>query len=127
MWLVKVGLSPDQATDAVMAIAKPSAPIMEKAITEEPVALKEWKATTYPNPFRERVTVNFTLPETQPVSVKIYDLQGREVANLYQKETPANQACAVEWRPTGNQAAGVYILRVSTAYHTSQQKIILTK
>ena len=71
--------------------------------------------------------MQFTLPESQPVSIKVYDLQGREVANLYQQEAPAHQACAVEWRPTANQAAGVYILRLSTAQRTSRQKIILSK
>ena len=37
----------------------------------------------YPNPFTEKVTIEITAPETINLDVKIYDLNGRVIRNLY--------------------------------------------
>ena len=36
----------------------------------------------YPNPFRESTFISFKLAESTPVTLKVFDLNGREIATL---------------------------------------------
>ncbi|MCB9250036.1 MAG: T9SS type A sorting domain-containing protein [Ignavibacteriales bacterium] len=36
----------------------------------------------YPNPFNPSTTIEFSIPKTSFVSLKVYDILGREVSNL---------------------------------------------
>ncbi len=38
--------------------------------------------TAYPNPFRDEVTLSYTLTSVQPVTLSVFDLQGRKVQEL---------------------------------------------
>lgn len=40
----------------------------------------------YPNPFRKESTVNFTLDENDRVTIKLYDVQGREIRSLVESK-----------------------------------------
>ncbi|WP_347158986.1 T9SS type A sorting domain-containing protein [Pontibacter chitinilyticus] len=111
-WLVKV--APVESS-VLVAAAK------QEAVVTETANLKGW-----PNPFAEKVIVSFSVKQSQPVSLKLYDSQGREVATLYESEAQAGKAYEVEWRPAAGQARGMYILRLHTADNTQFQKLILT-
>jgi hypothetical protein len=41
----------------------------------------------YPNPFNASTTITFTLPDARSVTLKVYDLLGREVQTLVNEET----------------------------------------
>ncbi len=43
----------------------------------------------YPNPFNPSTTINFTLPQNGFVTIKIYDVLGKEVSTLVSKEFSA--------------------------------------
>jgi hypothetical protein len=43
-------------------------------------------ATNYPNPFNPSTTIKFSVPVKGPVSVKVFDVRGREVATLHDGE-----------------------------------------
>lgn len=81
----------------------------------------------YPNPFQGRVTMQFSLDQASPASVKVYDLLGREVKELFRKEVRAGEVYQAVWRPTGRQAAGVYYIRLQTPVHNRQLKVLLNK
>lgn len=115
-WLVKVA-PPISAVRG--AKSGQSAPVLENA-----PAFNLLKAA--PNPFSERVKINFTLPQTQTATLKVYDSQGREITTLFQGEAKAKQRYQVEWQ-ANKQAAGLYFLQLQTPILREQQKLILTK
>lgn len=70
----------------------------------------------YPNPFSSQTSISFTLPETAPVSVDVYDLTGREVATLLPSTLTASGRHALEWDGTSSGgvpvASGIYLVRL---------------
>ncbi|QMU29527.1 T9SS type A sorting domain-containing protein [Adhaeribacter radiodurans] len=80
--------------------------------------------TAYPNPFTDKVTINFTLPETQAVTVKIYNSQGQEVKTLFQGKAKARQTYQLEWQ-AGNKPAGLYFMGLQTPTTRQDLKLLL--
>lgn len=68
-----------------------------------------------PNPFTTRTTLGFTLARSGPVRVQIFDLAGRLVRTLVDRELPAG-AAAVAWDARDDAGArapaGLYLVRV---------------
>ncbi|QNF32135.1 T9SS type A sorting domain-containing protein [Adhaeribacter swui] len=118
-WLVALGPEPSGTSSPAVA--------REITLPEDLVILPEpGNLTVAPNPFRDRINVHFTLPQTQPVQVKVFDMQGREVTTLFQGEAQANKAYEVEWQAV-NKAPGMYLLQLQTPTNRQQQKMILAK
>lgn len=65
----------------------------------------------YPNPFNPTTTIGFGLPEAGAVSLKIYDVLGREVATLVNSTLAAGNY-KYNWNASG-LASGMYIYRLS--------------
>ncbi|QMU29529.1 T9SS type A sorting domain-containing protein [Adhaeribacter radiodurans] len=82
--------------------------------------------TAYPNPFQGKVTVKFSLPQTQVTTVKIFDSQGREVITLFQEEAKARQTYQLEWQ-AGIKPAGLYFIQLQTPTLQEQQKLLFSK
>ena len=67
----------------------------------------------YPNPFAGETNILFTLPETADVTVRIYGLDGKEVANLFSDQAEGGELYNLTFDGS-NLSVGVYILRVAT-------------
>ncbi|MDQ3291275.1 MAG: T9SS type A sorting domain-containing protein, partial [Bacteroidota bacterium] len=80
--------------------------------------------TAYPNPFQEEVTVNFALPQTQEVALKVFDSYGREISTLFQGEAKSQQNYEVKWQAR-QQASGIYLLQLQTGTLRQMQKVLL--
>ena len=83
----------------------------------------------YPNPFNPSTTINFSIPAVETsrwvVSLKVYDISGREVATLVDQQlTPGTYS--VEWNAS-NHPSGVYFYKLSSADFTQTNKMILIK
>jgi hypothetical protein len=65
----------------------------------------------YPNPFNPSTQINFELPDAGNVSLVVYDMLGREVANLVTGYREAGYH-STTWNASG-QASGVYFARFS--------------
>lgn len=74
--------------------------------TEKP----EISLTAYPNPFNPATSINFTLPDQAFVSLKVFDLLGREVAELVNEERKAGTH-QVSFNGS-NLASGIYLYRL---------------
>jgi hypothetical protein len=79
----------------------------------------------WPNPADNSVSVAFSLPEAQRVSLSVYDLAGRRVATLSEGELPAGRH-AVSWDCAG-EAAGVYLLRLETEGEALSRRVVVDR
>jgi hypothetical protein len=64
----------------------------------------------YPNPFNPSTAISFSLPHAAVVSLKVYDMLGREVATLVEGREEAGEH-SVTWNAEGF-ASGVYFCRL---------------
>lgn len=84
----------------------------------------------YPNPFNPTTVITFALPKNAFVSVKVYDMLGREVKTLLSDEMSGG-IHAVEWRGDDNggtrASSGTYLYRITADDFVSTKKMILMK
>jgi hypothetical protein len=72
---------------------------------------KQAKLINYPNPFNPVTKIGYYVPFGQRVFMKVYDISGREVANLVD-EWKAEGDYAVEFRPY-NLSSGIYFCKLN--------------
>ncbi len=98
----------------------------DTAVEDHLVSSLEYRLTTYPNPFNSSTTVEYHLPGPDNVSLKIYDILGREVTTLPDgMRTPGVHS--VEFDASG-YPAGLYFLELETAKgHREIRKLILLR
>lgn len=83
----------------------------------------------YPNPFNPTTRIKFTLSSQERdgvrshVTLKVYDLLGREVATLV-NEAKAQGAYEVTWNAEG-MASGVYFYRLTLGSFAETRKLVL--
>ena len=84
----------------------------------------------YPNPFNPSTTIRFDMPHTSNVKIVLFDVQGREVAELVNEEFTAGQYQTV-WNGLNAQGtampAGIYFARMITSSYASTVKMLLVK
>jgi hypothetical protein len=78
-----------------------------------------------PNPFNPVTTIAFTLPSTQHVSLKVYDVSGREVATIVNGTRPAGRH-KVSFEAT-NIASGIYFYRLRAGEFIATKKMIVVR
>ena len=97
----------------------------------QPLIPKEFfLAQNYPNPFNSTTKIEFGLSKDAMVKLRIYDIQGREVATIVNKEMRAG-FYAIPWQGLnkgGAQlASGVYLYRIQTPEFVKTRKMTLLK
>ncbi|MFA5805270.1 MAG: T9SS type A sorting domain-containing protein [Melioribacteraceae bacterium] len=88
----------------------------------------------YPNPFNPETVISYQLSANSHVSLKVYDVLGREVATLvneYQQPGLYNSKFSINNLPAGRQGSqfgsGVYFYRIQASDFTQTKKMILMK
>ncbi|PKL82073.1 MAG: hypothetical protein CVV24_12005 [Ignavibacteriae bacterium HGW-Ignavibacteriae-3] len=85
----------------------------------------------YPNPFNPSTTINFTLPIQKRISLKVFDMLGREVATLIDNELYEKGSSKVVWNGTNNfgakVASGNYIATLTYGNFSKSIKMTLLK
>jgi len=79
----------------------------------------------YPNPFNPSTTIAFAVPLKARVTLKIFDVMGREVATVVSEEMPAG-TYARHWNAS-NFSSGIYFYRLQTGSVSITKKLILLR
>ncbi len=88
-----------------------------------PIAFKLYQ--NYPNPFNPTTTIQFNVPSSGFVSLKVYDVLGREVRTLVDKmEQPGNYTVTFN---AGNLPSGVYFYMLEAGRFTAVKKMMVLK
>jgi uncharacterized repeat protein (TIGR01451 family) len=80
----------------------------------------------YPNPFRQRTTVEFAVQEPQTVTVALYDAQGRRVRVLKNGQTPGSETVTLRLQAE-DLASGVYFLRLRGEDFAAAESVTLVR
>ncbi len=101
------------------SIADPDVPALV------PVPSQPTLAQNYPNPFAERTTLKYALPQTGNVRLVVYDLLGRRVTTLVDGYRDAGWYDVV-WDASG-VASGVYFCRLESDRQPPQVRKVIVK
>jgi len=82
--------------------------------------------SAYPNPFTSTATIEFQLTSTSNVSVEVFDLNGKKVADLYKGTAEAGQPYQVQLNGA-DLPPGIYIYRINTGDKVYNDRLILIK
>ncbi len=79
----------------------------------------------YPNPFNPTTIINYSIPRSSMVTIKVYDVLGREVSTLVnEQKMPGNYKVTFN---AGNLASGVYFYQLRASDYTAIKKMLLLK
>jgi photosystem II stability/assembly factor-like uncharacterized protein len=82
------------------------------------------------NPFRDRLSLEYTLREAQPVRLEVIDVSGRLVATLVNERLPAGRGSRI-WNGTRSDGApaapGVYLCRLSAGGEHIAKRVVLIR
>ena len=79
----------------------------------------------YPNPFNPSTNISFNIPKRSQVSLKVFDLLGREVATIVSEEMSAGSYSRT-WNAV-NMPSGVYFYRLQSGSFNETKKLVLLR
>jgi len=93
--------------------------------TEMPIDFK--LSQNYPNPFNPTTNIGFSIPEQCEISLKIYNILGKQVEVIVDKQRMQNSYYNFVW-DASKLSSGVYFYRLETGQNTvMMKKCILIK
>jgi hypothetical protein len=94
-----------------------------EALTEQ--LENSYELIVAPNPLSNAAIISFSLSQSEIVSLKIFDLDGRLIKILADMNFEEGDH-QIEWNANDN-LAGVYILNIQTSSRSENKKIIIAK
>ncbi len=97
------------------------APVLrDRALPDRPAIL-----ANAPNPFTHTTTLQYELPDDQPVRLSVYDVRGRRIAVLRDEVQLAGpHSVTIDGSAWGS---GVYVVQLRTGGHTVDHSIVLVR
>ena len=121
-------LSNDQATGTIeIPVSLHVTPTEGVEGKEKPLPTSFALHQNYPNPFNPETNISFDLPKTSPVTLKIFNLIGQEIATIVNGQLPAGTHT---YRVGGERyglTSGVYFYRLSAGSFVQTRKMILLR
>jgi len=100
-------------------------------VVNETIQIKPtYQLKNFPNPFSQFTTITYSAPQPGKVSLKIYDVMGRQIKTLVNNEVAAG-TYNIHWNVNdekGNAVpAGIYLLRLNTGGYSETKKLSVIK
>jgi hypothetical protein len=95
-------------------------------VSDDQVTINSFKLDqNYPNPFNPSTSIQFQIPKSSFVNLKVYDILGNEVAILVNEEKPAGN---YEVSFIASQlSSGIYLYKIQAGSFVETKKMILMK
>lgn len=85
----------------------------------------------YPNPFNPSTTIRFDVPQRAPVSLKIYDVNGRLINTVIDNKFYERGSWKVQWNGINDRGiavpSGLYFCSYKTSGYRETKKVILLR
>lgn len=94
-------------------------------VDEEEIPAEYSISQNYPNPFNPATKIKFTLPQMSQTKIIIYDVLGREMQTLINKELEAGSH-EINF-DANNLPSGIYFYKIQSGNFVQTKKMILTK
>jgi len=104
----------------VVGVAEPPANVVHKFEVQQ----------NYPNPFNPLTKINFDLPRTERVLIRIFDVLGREVITLFEgMKTRGSHSLTWNGRDAAGKivSSGVYLLRLEAGKEVAVRKMMVAQ
>ncbi|MGB2959483.1 MAG: T9SS type A sorting domain-containing protein [Bacteroidota bacterium] len=96
------------------------------AVDDEPAIPKQFALSqNYPNPFNPSTAIEFALPHSGFVTLRVYNVLGEEVATLVAGDHPAGTFNAI-W-DASDMPSGVYFYRLTAGEYVQTKKAVLMR
>jgi hypothetical protein len=100
-------------------------PIVSVEEINSSIPAKYYLSDSYPNPFNMQTTIEFGLPQSSAVSVTVFDISGRAVADLFSHRVFSAGKYRVVWNGTNTNSevvpSGIYFIRMNAFGGASPQ------
>jgi hypothetical protein len=83
----------------------------------------------YPNPFNPSTVIRYAIPQDGIVTLKVYDITGREVVTLVnERKTAGTYEVTFDSRSSRNAlASGIYFYKLVSGEYSQTKKLVLLK
>jgi hypothetical protein len=79
----------------------------------------------YPNPFNPVTRINYSIPQRSFVSITVYDVLGRQTAEIINEEKPAG-SYSIDFN-AGKYSSGIYFYTLRSGEYSQTKKMIILK
>jgi len=91
----------------------------------------EFALSNYPNPFNPQTTITFNLPQTSTISLKIYDIAGKQIKTLIKEQKRSAGEHSVQWNGTDYNnhivSSGIYFIQLQSEKHKNIKRCVFIK
>ena len=94
-------------------------------ITNSSTPLTFKLSQNYPNPFNPSTVIDYSVPKESFVTIKVFDITGKEVKTLVNEQKPAG-SYNIEFN-AGRLASGIYLYRMQAGNFVQTKKLVLLK
>jgi hypothetical protein len=123
---VAAGTLPSEGPASGNPVVVQKVPVQFPAVAEQKgVKPAMMDAVAWPNPFRGRTMISYTLPQPGRAVLEVFDLTGRSVARPVDGFRPAGRYSAT--LSAKGLAPGVYVARLSSGGRCATRKLVLTE
>jgi len=95
------------------------------SVVSGPIPMDHELHDPYPNPFNAVTTIQFSLPQKEIISIKVYDIRGRELGTIVHDIAMTGKH-TFQW-DAGDLSSGIYFIRMESKHFVDTKKVSLIK